>query len=157
MENATGSPLRSVLVAALLSCAMAVLGSAVAESQIIVICGIYSNSHAGGNVCHGTGPGCMECTIIMYATGGAGDAGAPSETLRREATAASSTPLLHRDEGPGQPVGLAVGTGLLHSPLTEPICESPSLYDRVRRAGLERVPTVGEDRFQSRREQAPAP
>ena len=51
--------------ASVVALGFAVLGPAIAESQILVICGVYRDSYADtdANLCHGRGTGCMECTI----------------------------------------------------------------------------------------------
>jgi len=135
---------------AVLALTLAVLGPAIAQSQILIICGVYRNSHAdtGNNVCHGTGPGCMECTIIEYST--TGDGG-PVDSRLQSATMASYVPRpADSVQGPDLPVSLALHTGLRLPPAKEPACRAPALFDEVRVASRERVPPALKDRSRSR-------
>ena len=129
--------------------ALAVLGPAIAQSQIIVICGIYRDSYAdtGANLCHGHGPGCMECTILMFKGDGGGT---PIDPPSQGTTLASYASGSDRVLEPGQPVTLALDTGLAPMPQKLSACEGPSLYDRVRMASRERVAPIVKDRSRSR-------
>lgn len=128
--------------------AIAVLGPAVAQSQILIICETYRDSHAdtGNNVCHGRGRGCMECTIFELSTTDEGERG---DTRRQAATVASYAPRLLDGEAVS-PVGLASSTGLRFTPAVEPVCEAPALFDQVRAASWERVSPAVKDRSRSR-------
>jgi hypothetical protein len=130
---------------------LVVLGPAIAQSQILIICGVYRNSHpdTGNNVCHGTGPGCMEYTIIEMSTTGGGEE--PVESRREGATMASHI-LYPVDsvQGPDLPVSLALHTGLRLPPEQEPVCRAPAFFDRVRVASKERVPPALRDRSRGR-------
>lgn len=140
---------------AVVALALAVLGPAVAQSQVW-LCFVYFKSHpdTGNNVCHGAGSGCMECLPFEFSRV---DDGAPIDSLRQGATVASYAPRFDQAQEPDQPVSLALDTGLLRARLERPTCEEPSLYDRVRRASLARIPRVVRGRSPGRLEQAPAP
>lgn len=134
--------------ASVVALAFAVLGPAIAESQIVVICGVYRDSYAdtAANLCHGRGSGCMECTIFMFkAHEGGGPMDPPSEV---PALASYPSGFDYTDE-PVQPVSLAGDTGL--TPVLEelPACEGSSLYDQVRMASRDRVPPAVKDRPRS--------
>ena len=134
---------------AVVAVAVAVLAPALAESQILVICGLYRDSKAdrANNFCHGHGGGCVECTFIEMA---AVDDGEAVDSQRQNTTVASYTPrLLDSAQGHSQPVGLALHTGLRLAPPNQPTCDEPSLYDRVRMANRERVPPIVKDRSRS--------
>ena len=121
----------------------AVLGPAVAESQILVICGIYRDSFADteANLCHGSGSGCAECVFIALSTGD-GD-GEPVDPRSRNLAVASYTPrLIQAAEEPDQPLSLAVNTGLPFTPPGQSGCKAPALFDRVRERGRELVPAT---------------
>lgn len=142
----------ALIRASVVALAFATLCPAVAQSQILIICATYRNSHAdtGNNVCHGRGPGCMECTIFELSTI---DHGEPVDSRRQAAfvdsTAASYVPRLG-DREPEMPVSLASRTGLRLTPLKEPVCDAPALFDRVRVAGGERVAPAVKDRSRGR-------
>ena len=129
--------------------ALAVLGPAIAQSQIVVICGVYRDSYAdtGANLCHGHGSGCMECTILIYKRD---EGGVLIDPPSQGATLASYTSGFDRVLELGQPVSLALDTGLAPTPQKLSACEGPSLYDRLRMASRERVPAVVKDRSRSR-------
>lgn len=136
--------------AAVLVLALTVLGPAVAESQILVICGIYRDSYAdtGANLCHGNGPGCAECVFIALAQN---DDGEPVDRPRQSVTVASFTPrLIQRAEAPDQPLSLAVNTGLPFAPPGPSRCNATALFDRVRAPGRERVVPATRDRSRNR-------
>ena len=128
----------------------AVLGPAVAESQILVICGIYRDSYADteANLCHGSGSGCAECVFIALATG---DDGEPPGPQSQSFSVASHTPrLIQRAEEPDHPLSLAVNTGL-PSARGKFGCSTPALFDRVRVPGREvRVLEAAKDRSRNR-------
>lgn len=138
--------------ASVVALAIVVLGPAVAHAQILIICATYRNSHAdtGNNVCHGTGPGCMECTIFELSTT---DDEEPVDFGRQDAivdsTAASYVPRLV-DREADLPVSLAVHTGLRFTSAKKPVCDAPALFDRVRVARKERVLPAVKDRSRSR-------
>lgn len=130
--------------------ALTVLGPAVAESQILVICGIYRDSYADteANLCHGSGSGCAECVFIALATNGDGGT---ADGPRQSVTVASSTPRpLQRAEEPDQPLSLAVNTGLPFAPPGQSGCNAPALFDRVRAPRRERVLPATKDRSRNR-------
>ena len=134
--------------ASVVALAFAVLGPAIAESQIVIICATYRDSYADtdANLCHGRGSGCMECTIFMYkGVEGGGPAGPPSAMP----TLASYTSGFDYTHEPSQPVDLAVNTGLVPTPEGLSACEEPSLYDQVRAVRRERVPPAVKDRSRS--------
>lgn len=138
--------------------AFAVLGPAVAQSQIVVICGVYRDSYAdtAANLCHGRGPGCMECTIFMLKRfEGGGPTGPPSEG---PALASYTSGFDHTHE-PIQPVSLAGDTALAPALEKLPACEEPSrLYDRMRVVTRRRVPPAAKDRSRGKLwKQASAP
>lgn len=112
--------------AAVLVLALTVLSPAVAESQILVICGIYRDSYAdtGANLCHGNGPGCAECVFIALAQN---DDGEPVDPPRQSVTLASYTPrLIERAEELDQLLTLAVSTGLPFAPPGQSGCNAPA-------------------------------
>ena len=128
--------------------AMGVLGPAVAQSQILIICETYRDSRpdTGNNFCHGRGMGCMECTILEFSTT---DEGEPVDSRRQGATVASYAPRLVDGEAVS-PVSLASSTGLRFTPAVEPVCAAPALFDEVRVASRERVSPAVKDRSRSR-------
>lgn len=131
--------------AAVVALAFIVVGPAVAQSQIIVICGVYRDSYAdtAANLCHGRGSGCMECTIFMFKEPeGGGPTGPPSD----EPALAAYTPGFGYTHEPMQPVSLAGDTGLAPAREELPACEAPSLYDQVRVVSRERVSPAAKDR-----------
>lgn len=130
--------------------ALAVLGPAVAESQILVICGIYRDSYADkkANLCHGSGPGCAECVFIALATG---DGVEPADSPSQRLTVASYTPrLVEKAEEAGQPLSLAVNTGLPFTPPVQSGCTAPALFDRVRASVRGRVSPPAKNRPRER-------
>lgn len=144
MKKWTGCSSRGLVRAGVLVLGFAVLGPAVAESQILVICGIYRDSFADteANLCHGSGSGCAECVFIALATGN-GDDGELAFSRSRNATVASYTPrLIQAAEEPDQPLSLAVNTGLPFTPPGQSGCKAPALFDRVRERGRELVPAT---------------
>lgn len=127
--------------ASVVALAFAVLGPAIAQSQVVVICGVYRDSYAdtAANLCHGRGPGCIECTIFMYKEPeGGGPTGPPSEGP----AVAANTPGFDYTHEPIHPVSLAEDTGLASAREELPACEAPSLYDQVRVVRRERVPVA---------------
>ena len=128
--------------------ALAVLGPAIAQSQIVVICGVYRDSYADtdANLCHGRGSGCMECTILIFKRD---EGGLPIDPPSERATLASYPSGFDRMLEPGQPVSLALDTGLAPMPQRLSACDVPSLYDQVLVASRERVPPVVKDRSRS--------
>ncbi len=134
--------------ASVVALAFAVLGPAVAESQILVICGIYRDSFADteANLCHGSGSGCAESVFIALSTGD----GEPVDPWSRNVTVASYAPrLLQPAEEPDQPLSLAVNTGLPSTP-GKFGCRTPALFDRVRAPVRERVSEAAKDRSRNR-------
>ena len=139
-----------IVRAAVLVLGLAVLGPAVVESQILVICGIYRDSYADteANLCHGHGSGCAECVFIALATG---DDEEPVGPPRQSLTVASYTPrLIERAEELDQPLSLALNTGLPFTPQGQSGCNAPTLFDRVRVPARERVPPAAKDRSRNR-------
>lgn len=135
----------TVLVrAAVVALATAVLGPTVAESQILVICGVYRKSRPDrvNHFCHGTGDGCMECTFIPMASTGNGEA---LDSRSQTAVASYAPSLFDQALDPSQPVRLAVDTGLAPTPREQP-CYEPDLLAKVRTAGREHVPPAMRDR-----------
>ena len=131
--------------ASVVALAFAVLGPAIAESQIFVICGVYRNSYADtdANLCHGTGSGCIECTFIVLKKD---EGDVPMDPPLQEATLDSYTSGFDYTQEPSQPVSLALDTGLASTPQRLSACEGPSPYDRIRTARRERVPPLVNDR-----------
>ena len=127
--------------------ALAVLGPAIAESQIFVICGVYRNSYAD------TGRQPLPRYTVRDVSS------ARSSCSRRTKVDVPMDPphpgsdagLLHirlrlRVQEPSQPVSLALDTGLASTPQRLSACEGPSPYDRIRTARRERVPPLVNDR-----------
>ncbi len=144
-ENLQVNKKFGLIRASVVALAFAVLGPAVAQSQIVVICGVYRDSYAdtAANLCHGRGPGCMECTIFMYKEPeGGGPTGPPSEGP----DLAAYTPGFDYTHEPIQPVSLAGDTGLAPAREESPACEAPSLYDQVQVVSREHVPPAVKDR-----------
>ena len=131
--------------------ALAVFGPTVAQSQIVYLCFPYQNSRpdAGNNYCHGMGGGCLECVLWDYSMGD-GEGTRLGDSPSQSAMAASYPPRLDRARQPSQPVSLAFDAGLPRPQLEQAICGERSLYDRVRRARLERRPSARKDRASSR-------
>lgn len=125
--------------------ALAVLGPALAESQIVVVCGVYRDSYPDteANLCHGRGSGCMECTILMFK---AHEGGGPMDPPSEVPALASYPSGLDYVQEPLQPVSLAVNTGLAPTGEKLSACEAPSSYDQVRVANRERVSPAVKDR-----------
>lgn len=135
----------SVLVRiAVVALAGAVLGPAVVESQIRVICGVYRNSRPddANKFCHGRGDGCMECTFIPLSTAENGEA---LDSQSQTAAASYTPPLFDQALEPSQPVRLALDTGLALT-LQERPCDEPGLLAKVRTANREHVPPAMRDR-----------
>lgn len=128
--------------------ALAVVGPAVAEAQIFVICGVYRDSYAdtGANLCHGHGSGCIECTFIVLKRD---EGDVPIDPPLEGALLVSYTSGFDYTQDPSQPVSLALDTGLASTSQMS-ACEEPGLYDRVRMASRERVVPVVKDRSRSR-------
>ncbi|MXX75694.1 MAG: hypothetical protein F4210_13840 [Holophagales bacterium] len=142
--------LRTLVAATLLFGVAVALAPAVAEAQVIIICGVYPNSTTDeySNFCYGRGSGCLECVIIEYSTGSGG--GGRLDPLPNGAAAAPYVDLLGR-QGAGQPVGLASGTGLSSPSFNEAVCKEPGLDHPVQTARTEHVPAARKDRLHTRR------
>lgn len=150
MKRWIGCSFQGVVRAGVFVLGFAVLGPAVAESQILVICGIYRDSFADteANLCHGSGSGCAECVFIALSPGD-GD-GEPVDPRSRNVTVASYAPrLLQPAEEPDQPLSLAVNTGLPSTPRKFG-CRTPALFDRVRAPVRERVSEAAKDHSRNR-------
>ena len=111
--------------------ALAVLGPALAESQIVVVCGVYRDSYPDteANLCHGRGSGCMECTILMFK---GHEGGGPTGPVPGVPAMASHTSGLDYVQESLQPVSLAVNTGFAPTGEKLSACEAPSSYDQAR-------------------------
>ena len=131
--------------ASVVALAFAVLAPALAESQIVVVCGVYRDSYPDteANLCHGRGSGCMECTILMFK---GHEGGGPTGPVPGVPTMASYTTGLDYVQEPLQPVSLAVNTGLAPTGEKLSACRAPSSYDQVRVASRERVSPAVKDR-----------
>ena len=136
MKRWIGCSFQGVVRAGVFVLGFAVLGPAVAESQILVICGIYRDSFADteANLCHGSGSGCAECVFIALSPGD-GD-GEPVDPRSRNVTVASYAPrLLQPAEEPDQPLSLAVNTGLPSTPGSSAVGLRPSSTECERQLG----------------------
>lgn len=132
--------------ASVVALAFALLGPAIAQSQVVVVCGVYRDSYADtdANLCHGRGSGCMECTILIFKEA---EGGEPTGPLSEVPALAVYTPGFDYTHEPIQPVRLAGDTGLAPAREELPACEAPSLYDQARGvSSRERVPPAVKDR-----------
>lgn len=129
--------------------ALTVLGPLAAESQILIICGLFHNSYAdtGNNLCHGAGSGCIECVFIPLATF---EDGEPVDTPSQSVTMASHSRLFDGPGELGQPLSLAEHTGLAFAPSRESVCDAPPLFDRLRVAGKAHLAPAVRDRSRKR-------